>query len=249
MYGVAIVPHRPYSRGRLGPQPYRVLLTADEQKAGSEPVFTGIVQDLCEVLAVDRVAGVGTLTVDLGSLANGLKLGASVATNGTCLTVTAIDGSYVCFEVIGETFRSTNLGSVAVGDRVNIERSLRFGDEIGGHVLSGHVADTVTVQAIESEGDNCTMWFDVEPSHMRYLFWKGFVALDGTSLTISFLDRETNRLAVSLIPETLARTTLGRVEVGQKVNLEIDAQTQAIVGTVQEALRDPEMRTQFLEID
>jgi len=219
------------------------------RKARFEPVFTGIVQDLCEVLAVGRVAGVGTLTVDLGSLANGLKVGASVATNGTCLTVTAIDGPCVCFEVISETFSSTNLGCVAVGDRVNIERSLRFGDEIGGHVLSGHVADTVTVQAIESEGANCTMWFEVDPSHMRYLFWKGFVALDGASLTISFLDRETNRLAVSLIPETLTRTTLGRVEVGQKVNLEIDAQTQAIVGTVQEALRDPEMRAQFLEID
>lgn len=210
-------------------------------------MYTGIVQGRCEVLSVEVVDGVGTLVVDLGALAEGLELGASVSINGVCLTVTGAEGAEVEFNVIGETFASSNLGSVAAGDRVNIERSLKFGDELGGHILSGHIADTVTVAEIEADGANRTMWFDVAPPHMRYLLWKGWVALDGASLTVSRVDRGANRIAVSLIPETLARTTLGRVSVGDRVNLEIDAQTQAIVTTVEDLLSDPEMRSQLLE--
>ena len=209
-------------------------------------MYTGIVQGQCEVLSVEVVDGVGTLVVALGPLAEGLEPGASVSLNGVCLTVTGLDGAEVGFNVIGETFASSNLGSVAVGDRVNVERSLKFGDELGGHVLSGHIADTVTVAEIEADGANRTMWFDVAPQHMRYLLWKGWVALDGASLTISRVDRGANRIAVSLIPETLARTTLGRVSVGDRVNLEIDAQTQAIVTTVEDLLSDPETRAQLL---
>lgn len=210
-------------------------------------MYTGIVQGQCEVLSVEVVDGVGTLVVDLGALAEGLELGASVSINGVCLTVTGVEGAEVVFNVIGETFASSNLGSVAAGDRVNVERSLKFGDELGGHILSGHIADTVTVAEIEADGANRTMWFDVAPPHMRYLLWKGWVALDGASLTVSRVDRGANRIAVSLIPETLARTTLGRVTVGDRVNLEIDAQTQAIVTTVEDLLSDPEMRSQLLE--
>ena len=209
-------------------------------------MYTGIVQGQCAVLSVEVVDGVGTLIVDLGALAEGLEPGASVSVNGVCLTVTGLDGAGVGFNVIGETFASSNLGSVAAGDRVNIERSLKFGDELGGHILSGHIADTVTVAEIEADDANRTMWFDVAPQHMRYLLWKGWVALDGASLTISRVDRAAGRIAVSLIPETLARTTLGRVTVGDRVNLEIDAQTQAIVSTVEDLLSDPEMRSQLL---
>ena len=209
-------------------------------------MYTGIVQGQCEVLSVEVVDGVGTLVVDMGALAEGLEPGASVSVNGVCLTVTGLDGTGVGFNVIGETFASSNLGSVAAGDWVNIERSLKFGDELGGHILSGHIADTVTVAEIEADGANRTMWFDVAPQHMRYLLWKGWVALDGASLTISRVDRAAGRIAVSLIPETLARTTLGRVTVGDEVNLEIDSQTQAIVSTVEDLLSDPEMRSQLL---
>lgn len=210
-------------------------------------MYTGIVQGQCEVLSVEVVNGVGALIVDMGPLSEGLELGASVSHNGTCLTATHIDGTHVRFDVIDETFASTNLGALGVGDTVNIERSLKFGDELGGHMLSGHIAGTATVCEIEVDGDNRTMWFDVEPAHMRYLLWKGWVALDGASLTISRVDRDTNRIAVSLIPETLARTSLGRVSVGDQVNLELDAQIQAIVETVQDVLRDPEIRAQVLE--
>lgn len=212
-------------------------------------MFTGIVQSQGEVVAIDEVDGVVRLSVDLGPAAAGLEPGASVATNGTCLTAAAVDdgSTVVGFDVIGETMALTNLCDLAVGDRVNIERSLRFGDELGGHILSGHVAGTARVAEIEADGRNRTMWFDVEPEHLASLVWKGWIALDGASLTISRVDRATNRIAVSLIPETLARTTLGSVEVGDRVNLELDHQTQTIVQTVRDLLTDDDFRRQLLD--
>lgn len=209
-------------------------------------MFTGIVQDLCEVVGVETNDGIRRLTVDLGSLADGLELGASVANNGVCLTASNIDGSLVRFDVIAETLEMTNLAAVDVGDKIDIERSLKFGDELGGHILSGHIAGIATVQEIVAEGDNRTMWFDVDPEIMRLLLWKGWVALDGASLTISRVDREANRIAVSLIPETLERTTLGRVSVGDELNLEVDSQTQAIMHAVRDILSDADLRSQIL---
>ena len=212
-------------------------------------MFTGIVQGMGRVVDVETVEGICRLTVDLGQHADGLRPGASVANNGACLTASHIDGSRVRFDVIAETMERTNLGSLAAGDSLNIERSLRFGDELGGHVLSGHVSGTATVSEIIADGDNRTMWFDVDRPLMRYLLWKGWVAFDGASLTISKVDRDNNRIAVSLIPETLERTTLGRVAVGDPVNLEVDAHTQAIVHTVQDLLSDPDFRVQILGAD
>ncbi len=208
-------------------------------------MFTGIVQAQCEVVSVSTDDGVARFVIDMGPLAEGLQLGASVANNGTCLTASHIEGSLVSFDVIGETLDMTNLGAVKAGDRINIERSLKFGDELGGHILSGHVSGTVTVAEIVHDGGNRTVWFDVDPVHMPFLLWKGFVALDGASLTISRLDRPTNRIAVSLIPETLERTTFGSLEVGDRVNIEVDTQTQSIVETVRNVLADPEMRSQI----
>jgi riboflavin synthase len=210
-------------------------------------MFTGIVQGLCEVVGVEAGDGIRQLTVDLGSLADGLELGASVANNGVCLTASKIDGPLVRFDVIGETLDVTNLSSIEAGDRVDIERSLKFGDELGGHILSGHISGQVTVHEVIAEGDNRTMWFDVPPELMRLLLWKGFVALDGCSITISRVDREADRIAVSLIPETLERTTLGRVATGDSVNIEIDTQTQAIMHAVREIFNDEELRSQILE--
>ncbi|HET6472890.1 MAG TPA: riboflavin synthase subunit alpha [Pseudomonadales bacterium] len=205
-------------------------------------MFTGIVQGLCRVAAVVDEPGLRRLRIDLGELALGLATGASVAVNGTCLTATQIDAGRVGFDLIRESADRSNLGAIRAGDYVNIERSLKFGDEIGGHVLSGHVADVVTVAQIDTAANERTIWFDVAPQWLPYLFHKGFVALDGASLTIARVDRERHRIAVSLIPETIARTTLGRSVVGDRVNIEIDAQTQAIVTTVERLLRDPEFR-------
>jgi len=207
-------------------------------------VFTGIVQGLRRVVAVDDEPGLRRLQIDLVGLVEALLPGASVAINGTCLTATSIAGTRVSFDVIGETVTRTNLAQISVGDEVNVERSLRFGDEIGGHVLSGHIADVVTVARIDTGPAQRTLWFDVPARWMVYLFHKGFVALDGASLTVLAVDGPGNRIAVSLIPETIERTTLGRVQQGDRVNLEIDAQSQAIVTTVERLLTNPEWRRQ-----
>jgi len=205
-------------------------------------MFTGIVQGLCRVAGVVDEPGLRRLRIDLGELALGLETGASVAVNGTCLTATQIDAGRVGFDLIRESADRSNLGAIRAGELVNVERSLKFGDEIGGHVLSGHVADTVVVAQIDAGTNERTVWFDVAPQWLPYLFHKGFVALDGASLTLARVDRQRTRIAVSLIPETIARTTLGRVGVGDRVNLEIDPQTQAIVTTVERLLSDPEFR-------
>ena len=208
-------------------------------------MFTGIVQGLCRVATITDEPGLRRLQVQLGGLAEGLQTGASVAVNGTCLTATFIENGRVGFDVIRESVDRSNLGKLAVGDRVNVERSLKFGDEIGGHVLSGHVADVVTVAQIDTGPRERTIWFDVPRQWLAFLFHKGFVALDGASLTIAAIDREHGRISVSLIPETIERTTLGRVVVGDRVNLEIDVQTQTIVSTVERLLNDPDWRRQL----
>jgi riboflavin synthase len=186
--------------------------------------------------------GLRRLTVALGELAAGVELGASVAVNGTCLTATAVDTGRVSFDVIRETLRQTNLGALRVGDLVNVERSFRVGDEVGGHVLSGHVSGVAEVCDVELGPNVRNLQFAVPEALMKYLLHKGFAAFDGASLTLTFVDRALNRVGVSLIPETIARTTLGRVERGARVNLEVDAQTQAIVDTVERVLMDPEWR-------
>ncbi|MCX7065328.1 MAG: riboflavin synthase subunit alpha [Proteobacteria bacterium] len=208
-------------------------------------MFTGIVQGLCRVSSITDEPGLRRICVELGSLVDGLAAGASVALNGTCLTATSIDRGVVSFDVILETVARSNLGQLKVGVQVNIERSLKFGDEIGGHVLSGHVTDIATVVQIDSGPNERTLWLEVSGQWMPYLFHKGFVALDGASLTIAAVDRPRHRISVSLIPETIGRTTLGRIAVHEPVNLELDAQTQAIVTTVERLLSDPDWRREL----
>ena len=208
----------------------------DEERGSA--LFTGIVQGLCPVVAIEDATALMQVFVALGELGCELQLGASVAINGVCLTVTATERSRTGFDVIKESLENTNLPSLETGTHVNVERSFRVGDEIGGHILSGHVAGVATVDDIEIGSNERNLWFDVDAQWMKYLHHKGFVALDGASLTIAAVDHEGSRIKVALIPETIARTTLGTVAVGTSVNLEIDAQTQAIVATVERVLAD-----------
>src|SRR5262249_32251534 len=124
-------------------------------------MFTGIVQGHCSVTSVIDELGLRRLMVDLGELARDVALGASISVNGTCLTVTRVDGGRVGFDVIRESSSRTNLAAIRAGDHVNVERSLKFGDEIGGHVLSGHVVDTVRVAQVDGGPNERTVWFDV----------------------------------------------------------------------------------------
>jgi riboflavin synthase len=170
-----------------------------------------------------------------------------VAINGVCLTATRIDAGRAEFDVIEETLRQTNLRSLEAGDLVNVERSMRVGDEIGGHPLSGHIVDTVTLARIDAGANKRVLWFDVAERWLAYLLHKGFVALDGASLTIATVDHQARQFAVSLIPETVERTTLGRIACGAPVNLEIDSQTQAVVDTVARLLADADWRERVTE--
>lgn len=199
-------------------------------------MFTGIVQGFCEVVAVADEPGLRRLEVALGSLAEGLELGASVAVNGVCLTAMRRRGDAAGFQTVQETLDCSNLGALRQGSRVNIERACRVGDELGGHLLAGHVEGTAQVVAVDEGPNERNLWLQVAPDWLRCLHHKGFVALDGASLTIAAVDAERQRIKVCLIPETLARTTLGAAQRGSRLNLEIDQQIRAVVQTVERVL-------------
>ncbi len=195
-------------------------------------MFTGIVQGKALVKALTRKQGLVHLEVEL-PLENSdqLQTGASIALNGTCLTVTEHSAPRVKFDVIDTTLELTNLGQLEVGSAVNFERAARFGDEIGGHLMSGHILCCAEVLAVEyPDANNCHIHFKTPEQAAPYLLPKGFAGLNGCSLTLAQVDADS--FSVSLIPETLERTTFGQLQPGDRVNLEVDPQTQAVVDTV-----------------
>ena len=198
-------------------------------------MFTGIVQGLATVVAIEHKEKFQTHVLQLKEGMNqGLAIGASVAHNGCCLTVTHINGDLVSFDLMQATLALTNLGEIQVGDQVNIERAAKFGDEIGGHGMSGHISLVATIADVISTENNRTIWFELPESAMKYVLAKGYIGIDGCSLTIGeVID---NKFSVHLIPETLNRTLFGSRKVSDKVNIEFDPQTQAIVDTVERVL-------------
>ena len=198
-------------------------------------MFTGIIQGTAEIIDIVEKEDFRTHRIRLpASALEGLEPGASVAHNGCCLTVTRIEGDRVDFDLMRETLRATNLGSLKIGDRVNYERAARFGDEIGGHAMSGHILCTAEVVAVETSPNNHRIQFNLPEIWSKYLFTKGYIGIDGISLTIGEVSG--NVFDVNLIPETLQRTNIGTRGVGDRVNIEIDPQTQAIVDTVERIL-------------
>jgi riboflavin synthase len=176
-------------------------------------IFTGLVQALGTVTALDS----GRLRIDA---AVELAEGDSVAVNGVCLTATAVDGDGFRADVMEETLRRSSLGSLAQGDRVNLELPLRPGDRLGGHVVQGHVDGVGTVESASEEGFARVVRITAPAGLLRYVVEKGSIALDGVSLTVAQVDD--GGFSVSLIPETLERTTLGAATPGRPVNLEVD---------------------------
>ncbi|KKI43145.1 riboflavin synthase [Obesumbacterium proteus] len=199
-------------------------------------MFTGIVQGTAPVVSIDEKSNFRTHIVKFPQeLLPDLELGASVAHNGCCLTVTKVEGDLVSFDLMKETLRITNLGDVTVGSVVNLERAAKFNDEIGGHLMSGHIICTAEIVKILTSENNRQIWFKMpNPELMKYVLHKGFIGIDGISLTIGEVTK--SRFCVHLIPETLQRTTLGVKRLGDKVNIEIDPQTQAVVDTVERVL-------------
>lgn len=200
-------------------------------------MYTGIVQGAFPIRRVERKPGLHSLTIELSDeLCQDLVIGASVGVDGVCLTVTAIDATLIQFDVMQQTLSLTTLGQLEDGDQVNVERSAKQGVEVGGHIISGHVDGCVEVVAIESPENNCFITYQAPLEKMKYIFNKGFIGLNGCSLTVADVDKAANTFKVCFIPETLRMTTHGEKVLGSRLNFEVDRQTQAIVDTVENFL-------------
>ncbi len=215
-------------------------------------MFTGIVQTQAQLIDRQCREQLEQLTFAVAPrFLQGVAHGASIAINGCCLTVVAFgDGhdtaaqnrtgqdsaeySWVRFDVIDETLRLTNLADVAIGGWVNFERSLKVGDELGGHQVSGHIHGTAAILSMERTSTNCAIAIALPAAMQPYVFRKGFIAIDGASLTVGAV--EDSRFWLHLIPETLQITTLGQRQVGDLVNIELEQQTMTIVDTVRRTL-------------
>lgn len=198
-------------------------------------MFTGIVQGVGEVITKTSHNTVTSMTIKLPNVKS-LAIGASVSINGVCLTVVSLDSNIVQFDIIDETLNRTNLGDISVGDFVNIERSLKFGDEVGGHVLSGHIFDTGIINSKAKKGDQMSLSILAPPSIQKYLTEKGYIAIDGISLTVGEI--KDGCFDLHIIPETMRLTILDSKEVGDIVNIEIDSNTQLIVETIERLLEE-----------
>ena len=201
-------------------------------------MFTGIVQGLARVAALIDRPGLRSFELAFApGFAAGLEIGASVACDGVCLTVTARPGpDSACFDVMQQSLALTTLGRLVPGSLLNVERAAREGAEIGGHPLSGHVDCLATLIGVRQPENNRVLRIQVPASHMRYVFAKGYIAVNGASLTIAEADRREHWFEVWLIPETLRMTTFGHQQVGDALNLEIERSTQVLVDTVRDAL-------------
>jgi len=179
-------------------------------------MFTGIVQETGVIVSA---TGKG-LTIAAENSLKGIQEGGSIAVNGVCLTVTRHDEKSFTVDVIPETLMRTNLGTLRARDRVNLERPLAFNGEIGGHLVQGHIDDTGRVMQITHEGESILMTFQAKPEVMRYIVPKGFIAVDGTSLTVTTKDARS--FGVALIGYTVRHTILAERKPGDAVNLEVD---------------------------
>ncbi|NJD07666.1 MAG: riboflavin synthase subunit alpha [Methylococcaceae bacterium] len=202
-------------------------------------MFTGIVRGRGTILAADpRPAGTRFRIRFPEPLLGGLEIGASVAIDGVCLTVVACDGHVVDFDAIHGTLDVTNLGDRRIGDKVNLERSAVYGTEIGGHVVSGHVSITAELTGLNLEDADAHIEFRVPPEWCRYIFLRGFLAVDGASLTVAHIDEAQRLFRINLIPETLRSTCVGRYRVGDRINIEVEHHTQVMVDVISRTIRD-----------
>jgi riboflavin synthase len=198
-------------------------------------MFTGIVQGLGVIKSIEEGDGIITFSVVCPDTQD-LIIGASVAIDGVCLTATSINGDLVTFDIIPETMERTTLGERTVDDNVNIERSLRYGDEVGGHLLSGHIIGRGLVTYSESVGEGAQLKIKAPPAIQKYIQTKGYIGIDGISLTLGEVVE--NEFDLHIIPETLRLTTLGSKQAGDAVNIEIDSTTMMIVETVERLLKE-----------
>jgi len=203
-------------------------------------MFTGLIEAVCKVKSVRRSDRAMLLAIDLGKLAEDSGIGDSIAVNGVCLTITRLEGSVAAFDVSAETLAKSTLDKLSPSSEVNIERAVKATDRFGGHFVQGHIDGTATIKAIDRHGKFAEMKFAAEPELLDAMVVKGSVAVDGISLTIAGMDRSS--FTIALIPETLNKTTLSKVKIGDKVNIETDI----IVKTIKRQLEKILPQTQSL---
>jgi riboflavin synthase len=206
-------------------------------------MFTGIVQGIAEVRGLTDREGLRSITLAFPpGFDAGLAIGASVACDGVCLTVTTLHGGDTAdFDVMQQSLALTTLAGLRVGSRLNVERAAKDGAEIGGHPLSGHVDCQAAVAEVRRPANNCVLRVAVPSPWMRYVFAKGYIAVNGASLTVAEAQRHADGsgwFEVWLIPETLRMTTFGQKQPGEALNIEIDRSTQVVVDTVRDALAE-----------
>jgi len=208
--------------GRIIPK----IIRRCQVKKGQKKMFTGIVEILGKVSSVRPGRGGLSLSVDIGRTADGIKLGESIAINGVCLTVTRTTGGLCEFDVSKETQERSTLDKIRTGATVNIERAMSAGGRFGGHIVQGHIDGTAAIKSIDRKGDFAEVVFSADANLLDKMVVKGSVAVDGISLTVARIDKDS--FAVSVIPTTLKATTLGSAEAGDKVNIETDIITKAV---------------------
>jgi riboflavin synthase len=206
-------------------------------------MFTGIVQGVAHVEQLSDRSGLRRFRLGFGpGFADGMSIGGSVAVDGVCLTVSALQADRAAeFDVMQQSLALTTLGALTVGSRVNVERAARHGAEIGGHTLSGHVDFTARVAEVRRPENNHVLRLSVPAPWMRYVFAKGYIAVNGASLTVAEAQREPGGAGwfeVWLIPETLRMTTFADKRVGDALNVEIERSTQVMVDTVRDAVAE-----------
>jgi len=183
-------------------------------------MFTGIIEELGRVEAIKRSASKPELTISALKVMEDLKVADSIAVNGVCLTVRSVEGKSFCANLMPETLKRTNLGEVASGEKVNLERALKFGERLGGHFVSGHIDGLGTIIKKSRQKGSIILEIKTRPEILKYLIPQGSVALDGVSLTVARVSNFS--FSVSIIPHTAEVTTLGIKGQGSRVNLEVD---------------------------
>ncbi len=186
-------------------------------------MFTGIIEGLGNIVAFDKKTdnrSAAKMKINLGKIAKGLKVGDSVAINGVCLTAVDISKGITEFEMVGETIKKTNLGSLELGDKVNIERSLKVGERLEGHFVLGHVDGVGIISKIEKQSNQIQIWIKLPKELSKYIIKKGSITVDGISLTV--VDVLKDQFSISIIPHTMQITNLSYKKIGDKVNIETD---------------------------
>ena len=210
-------------------------------------MFTGIIEEIGSVISSSLTGGSGELQIGAALILEGCKLGDSIAVNGVCLTVTRIAGHEIAFDVSVETLSRSNLGTLKKGDQVNLERALAADGRFGGHMVSGHIDGTGTLNNHCREGNSIIFTFSAPPAITHYLIEKGSIAIDGISLTIAALTGDS--FSVAVIPHSLQQTTLGKKDIGARVNLESDLVAKYIEKLLQPENHNADKQTSALNLE